>query len=87
MGIVLLVLANASSKSTPNEGAAVKLKDAWRRFVRLWETPQQSAHCSECEQRADESLHQLANRLHVVEFETDVELYGTDIARKRRKPH
>lgn len=85
-----LVLANVSSKSSSSEdeNILVKLKNALLRLTRRRkaEHTHDEACESECDKRQDESLHLLANRVHVVEFETDVETYGPEAARRKRKP-
>lgn len=86
MVIVLLGLVSDSSKSSSNDGDSVmgKLKRTLLEIVRRRRPHVHAdAECSECEKRQDESLHELATRLHVLEWEA--RLYETEGARRKRK--
>lgn len=84
MDIGPLVLANASSKSSSSDGEStlVKLSKLLRRITRRKPHPHRSdEECSECERQQDERLHELATRIHVLEWEA----YGHDAAKRKRK--
>lgn len=86
MVIVPLVLVSVSSKSKADEDkspAVKRLKDALLKVVRRKPSEHRhSAACeSDCEKRADESLHELATRLHVLEWEA----YGPDAAKRKKR--
>lgn len=67
MALVLLVLAKNSSKSSKGENVLVK---AIRSVLNRYTKHQHSEECtSECEQRSDDRLHDMATRLHVLEWE------------------
>lgn len=70
----------STSTRTP-EGVIVKFMHVLRRLVRRKPTHRHDPSCeSECEKQQDERMHELANRLHVLEYEA----YG-DAAFTRRK--
>lgn len=83
MDIGPLVLANASSKSSSSDGESmlVKLKNMLQRITRRPHPHRSDEECSECERQQDERLHELATRIHVLEWEA----YGHDAAKRKRK--
>ena len=85
MVIVLWAQANDSSKSNSSDGESLmgKFKRLLRSVRRRPDHPHSGAECSECEKRQDESLHELATRLHVLEWEA--KMYDTNAARRKRK--